>query len=245
MPSSIEPATVVVTGAAAGIGRSTAVHLACAGYRVVAADIDREGLAGLRADMHPATALTTRPLDIGDHDQVAALFSDPDVTRRLYGSVLCAGVTRRSSLTETSAADAETLTRTNLLGTLHGIQATAAALDGRPGSVVVITSINAVRPLPSQAVYSATKAALESLVASAAVELGPRGVRVNAIAPGAIVTAMNPGLGPDDPLAGRIPLRRLGRPSDIAGAVACLLGDAGAYISGATLTVDGGLLHVR
>lgn len=244
MPSTTSRGTIVVTGAAGGIGGSIARYLVTTGYRVVAADIDPGGLARLNAE-GPDDTFLTRRLDVADERAVAELFSDPHVSDDLAGVVLCAGITRRASLMDSTSDDARMLVQTNLLGTYFGLQAAANALGDRSGSLIVITSINAIRALPTQAIYSATKAATQSMISSAAVELGPRGIRVNAIAPGAILTEMNADLRAEDPLADRIPLRRIGRPEDLNGAVGFLLGEESAYITGATLVIDGGLIHLR
>ncbi len=118
--------------------------------------------------------------------------------------------------------------------------------QGTPGSVVVVSSINGLIGLPSQAVYSAAKAAVNSLVTAGAVEGGPYGIRVNAIAPGSTRTAgMNPNAG-DDPAENLgIPMRRVGQPEDMVGPVRFLLSDESAYVTGCVLTVDGALMHVR
>lgn len=244
MPSTTRRGTIVVTGAAGGIGGSIARYLGTTGYRVVAADIDPGGLARLNGE-GPDDTFLTRRLDVADERAVGELFSDPHVSDDLAGVVLCAGITRRASLMDSTSDDARMLVQTNLLGTHFGLQAAAKALGDRSGSLIVITSINAIRALPTQAIYSATKAATQSMISSAAVELGPRGIRVNAIAPGAILTEMNADLRAEDPLADRIPLRRIGRPEDLNGAVGFLLGEESAYITGATLVIDGGLIHLR
>jgi L-rhamnose 1-dehydrogenase len=118
--------------------------------------------------------------------------------------------------------------------------------QGGGGSVVVVSSINATIGLPDQAVYTAAKAAVNSLVTAAAVEGGPYGTRVNAIAPGLTRTrGMSPRAG-DDPAENRaIPLGRVGQPIDMVGPVRFLLSDESAYVTGSVLSVDGGLMHLR
>lgn len=249
MPSSVEPRTIVVTGAGSGIGFSVALRLARCNYRVVAVDIRARGLQDLaRTADERGLSVDTCVADAANEDEVAAIFLD--ASRRsepLHGSVLCAGVTRRLSVLETTVEDLAELSRVNLASALLGIRETGRALRGqkRPGAILVVSSINAFRALPSQAAYSATKAAIESLVTSAALDLGPHGVRVNALAPGAILTPMNPDLAPDGDLAKRVPLGRVGRASDLDGAAQFLLSDDASYITGASLVVDGGLMHVR
>ncbi|WP_138445405.1 SDR family NAD(P)-dependent oxidoreductase [Sinomonas susongensis] len=249
MPSTAEPGgrAVVVTGAGGGIGSSIALHLARAGYRVVAADISAEGLAALegRADGLGIEAVSA---DTSEEADVHGLFERAqDGSGKLHGAVLCAGLTRRRSLTETTLEEFGELVRANLQGTFLGLREAGRRLEagGAGGSIVAVTSINAFRALPSQAVYSAAKAAIQSLVASAAVELGPSGTRVNALAPGAVLTPMNPGLDAGDPLRERIPARRIGLPEDLDGAAEFLLGDQSRYITGTSLVVDGGMMAYR
>jgi NAD(P)-dependent dehydrogenase (short-subunit alcohol dehydrogenase family) len=116
----------------------------------------------------------------------------------------------------------------------------------RHGSIVVITSINAAIGLADQAVYSAAKAGVTSLVGAAAIEGGPNGIRVNAVAPGSIRTrGMNPDAGNDPSSSAMIPLRRVGQPFDLVGPTRFLLSDESQYVTGCVLTVDGGLMHVR
>lgn len=114
------------------------------------------------------------------------------------------------------------------------------------GSIVCISSIHDVRPLRDRAIYAITKAAVTMLVKSLALELSPMGIRVNGIAPGAILTDMNRGVLRDpeqrERLLARIPMGRLGDPEDIAGPVAFLASSDAAYVNGSTLYVDGGLL---
>jgi NAD(P)-dependent dehydrogenase (short-subunit alcohol dehydrogenase family) len=143
-------------------------------------------------------------------------------------------------------SDYEKIVSTNLTGSFICLTEAARSMveQGHGGSIVAITSVNAFRPLVSQAVYSATKAALEVLVRTLAVEVGVAGVRVNAVAAGGIDTPMNPGNGKEE--AGkRLPLGRIGQAQDIADAVRFLVSDAASYVTGASLTVDGGLAQVR
>jgi 3-oxoacyl-[acyl-carrier protein] reductase len=134
---------------------------------------------------------------------------------------------------------------TNLKGAWLCTKAVARPMmKQRSGAIVNMTSIMGIAGNAGQANYAASKAGLIGLTKSAARELAPRGIRVNAVAPGWIETAMTAELGDDfkEQMLPRIPLARLGEPEDVANAVLFLCSNAAAYITGQTLTVDGGLL---
>ena len=248
MPLSAEQRLVVVTGAGGGIGSAVALHLARTGYEVVGVGRSPDPLAQLQelADTENL-ALTTQVVDSVDEAATVRLFTELGATGRLWGAVFAAGLTKRLTVLATTSADLQELLTINLAGTFIGVRECGRVLKeaGLGGAMVVVSSINGGWPLPSQAAYSTTKAGLDSLVVSAAVELGPYGIRVNNVAPGAILTKMNPGMGPEAPLRDRIPLRRIGVPEDIGGAVEFLLGPQAAYVTGAMIHVDGGMRHFR
>ena len=236
---------LVVTGAASGIGEELAVQLA-RDWTIVAADLPVR-LPELQrlADAH---ALHVVGADVSDPEQVEDLFGRAVRLGTLAGSVNCAGFTKIAHVTETSPELYDSLMAVNLKGNFLMLRAAALALRRQevPGSIVAITSINAVAGLPDQAIYTAAKAAVNSLVSAAAVECGPYGIRVNAIAPGSTRTAgMNPRAGDDPAAVSHIPMRRVGYPSDIVGPARFLLSADSAYVTGSVLTVDGGLMHMR
>jgi NAD(P)-dependent dehydrogenase (short-subunit alcohol dehydrogenase family) len=236
---------VVVTGAASGIGEELAVQLATT-WTIVAADLP-DRLPELRhlAEAHGLHAVA---VDVSKADEVDHLFREAEQVGPLAGSVNCAGFTRHAHVTDTDPELYDSLMGVNLRGNFLMLRAAVLALrrQDKPGSVIAVSSINAMIGLPDQAVYSAAKAAVNSLVAAAAVENGPYGVRVNALAPGAIRTrGMFPN-GGDDPAHSRpIPLRRVATPRDMVGPVRFLLSDESAYVTGCVLVVDGGLMHMR
>jgi NAD(P)-dependent dehydrogenase (short-subunit alcohol dehydrogenase family) len=249
MRPSASEATVVVTGSGGGIGSAAALHLARAGYRVVGVDREPDALARLRERAGGEDlAINTEIADAADESAMRELFDRVGRSDAgLSGAVLCAGITKRRSVLDTSLRELTELTNVNLAGTFVGIRESGRVLKqgGRGGSIVVITSINALRALPAQAAYSATKAGNQSLVVSAAVELAPFDIRVNAVAPGVILTGMNPNIEPDDDLRQRIPLGRIGTPEDVTGAIEFFLEPRSRYVTGATLVVDGGMRHFR
>jgi NAD(P)-dependent dehydrogenase (short-subunit alcohol dehydrogenase family) len=235
----------VVTGAASGIGAQLTLALARQ-WTVVACDLpERLPEIEVLAGEHGTVAVGA---DVSKPDDVDNLFAVARRSGPLRGAVSCAGVMAKAYLSETTPEVFDHLVDVNLKGNFLVMRAAHRALHGQgtPGSVVVVSSINALTGLPSQAVYSAAKAAVNSLVAAAAVEGGPFGIRVNAIAPGSIRTAgINPHAG-DDPAENLgVPMRRVGQPGDMAGPVRFLLSDESAYVTGCVLTVDGGLMHMR
>lgn len=241
----------IITGAASGIGEGLALGLSPSRQLVLCDLPEKKAQLDLLADQIngssrvEATVLTA---DVSDPDGVAGLLRDARRVGIVDGLVNCAGVTMVKGILETSVADFHLLINVNLLGTQLCITEAARAMkaDQVGGSIVAISSINALIGMPSQAVYTAAKAAINSLVASAAYDLGPDGIRVNAIAPGSIRTAgMNPHGGEDQTFVDRIPLRRIGHPEDMVGPVRFLLSDAASYVTGAVLVVDGGLMQLR
>ena len=245
----------LVTGAARGIGRAIALRLA--------QDAQHQGrIAQLTLlDQHAAEldALAAELQALGAQVQVlAGDLSGLDFAAQavaaavqhwggLDGLVSNAGAAFPGALSDYPVADWDRTFALNARAPLLLAQAALAPLRASGGSIVVITSVSASHATPPLGAYSASKAAALMLVRQLATEWGPLGVRTNALSPGLIAT---PGtaLAYADPAAKahreqRVPLRRIGGPGDIAGAVSFLLSDAAAYINGAELVVDGGLAH--
>lgn len=226
----------VVTGAASGIGRAIAAALSEAGARVHAFDVAEpaEPLPGVRyhrvdlcAEDVPEAAVTGV---LAEEGRVDHLVND-------------AGITRDRALWKLALEDWQRVLEVNLTGAYRMLRAVAPAMRqaGR-GRVVNVASINGLRGKFGQAAYSASKAGLIGLTRTAARELGPKGITVNAVAPGMIETPMSAGL-PEEVRANAVAesaLGRLGRPADVAGAVLFLLSDAAAHVTGHVLVVDGG-----
>lgn len=245
----------LVTGAARGIGRAIALRLAQDAQ-------DQGGTAQLTLlDQHAAEldALAAELQALGAQVQVlAGDLSGLDFAAQavaaavqhwggLDGLVSNAGAAFPGALSDYPVADWDRTFALNARAPLLLAQAALAPLRASGGSIVVITSVSASHATPPLGAYSASKAAALMLVRQLATEWGPLGVRTNALSPGLIAT---PGtaLAYADPAAKahreqRVPLRRIGEPGDIAGAVSFLLSDAAAYINGAELVVDGGLAH--
>ncbi len=241
--------TVVVTGAARGLGKAVATMCVGYGARVVLADVLEDELRATAGTLGDA-AVTFR-LDVAD-EGAWELMADwcrngigrPDVL------VNNAGIAVPDPLGDATYSDLRRTLEVNAGGTLLGITwyldlHVATACD-RPGSIVNISSVRGLIGAGRTSTYSASKFAVRGLTKSAAVELGPLGIRVNAVCPGPIEADASTG-GPRLPgfdfggYATRLPLRRIGRPADVAEAVAWLASDASAYVTGIDLPIDGGL----
>ena len=229
---------VLVTGAGSGIGEGIASVLAAHGWRVGVNDLDSARAAAVATRLDGVAV----PGDVGE-DPAAIVDAAARALGGLDGLVNNAGIHRRAPLDAVTAAQLDDVYRVNLRAVVLGSQ--AALRHFRSGGAIVSTSsIAAHTPQMNTGLYSAAKAGVEAFTAQAAVEWGPRGVRINAVAPGMVRTAMAETVYADPALyaarTAMVPLRRIGRPEDIGGAVAFLLSDAAAYVTGQTLIVDGG-----
>jgi 3-oxoacyl-[acyl-carrier protein] reductase len=245
--TSLEGQVALVTGASRGIGRATAAALARAGADV-AINYQRsreaaEALANSLCD----SGVNLAPVqgDVSDPGQVSAMV---DQAREVLGEITIlvnnAGITRDGLLARMSDEDFDDVLATSLRGSFLASRAVARSMmKARGGTIINVSSVIGRRGNAGQANYAAAKAGLIGLTKSLARELGPRGVRVNAVAPGYVETDMTTELAEDikEEIRTNTPLGRLAQPEEIASVIAFLASPAAGYITGAVIPIDGGL----
>jgi NAD(P)-dependent dehydrogenase (short-subunit alcohol dehydrogenase family) len=241
----------IVTGGNSGIGRGIAKSLANLGAEVTIVGRDPASIETTSAELADLGARSRGfQVDLTKKDEIDRFFDTyyAENGGKLDILIANAGISVRKRALETSGEEMDRLFATNLKGTLFCCQRAAEAMkEQNGGSIVITSSVNALYPLPPQAVYTSTKIAQEALMQCLAVDLAPYGIRVNTVAPGIIVS----NLGRDNPLPRKregdwkknphLPLGRIGEPEDIGDVVACMVTDAFRYQTGSTVLVDGGL----
>ncbi len=238
----------VITGGTRGIGRAIVEELFTVGYKVVFGGRDeKEGIKVQEKCNNEALFIRS---DVTIKDDIKKLFSKAmNNFGKIDAFINNAGVTVEAKIGDTTEEDFDKLIAVNLKGLFLCLkEVVPIMLSQGNGKIIVVSSINAIRPLPSQGVYSAIKGAIEVMVKCLSVDLGPFGITVNSIAPGAIDTDMNRPFWTEETkkyLSEIIPLKRIGISEDIAKAVRFLLSDDASYITGATIVVDGGLVNIR
>jgi len=237
--------TAFVTGASRGIGRACALELARSGARVVVAARQREKLEEVAAEIRAlgAEAFVVE-IDLASPASIAQAFAAAKEFGPVHILVNNAGITRDTLALRMKLEDWEAVIQTNLTGAFLCIQQVLQGMmRERWGRIINISSVVAEAGNAGQSNYVASKAGLIGLTKSLAQEMASRNITVNAVAPGFIETDMTAVLGEDlkTGLLGRIPLKRLGKPDDIAAAVAFLAGDGASYITGHVLDVNGGM----
>lgn len=232
---------VLVTGAASGIGRAITERFVADGWAVLAADIDDAALARLADEL--GDAVDTVRCDVTSEDDIAAMCDRADALGGLDAAVANAGRGAFSPIVDHSLDEWKAILDLCVTGVFLTIKHSARVMhDG--GSIVTIASLNGTQPSSGMSAYCTAKAGVLMLTKVAAMELGGRGIRVNAIAPGLIETNatgaffMVPGV--VDEFVENTTVGRFGQPADVASMAAFLAGPESTYVSGSTFPVDGG-----
>lgn len=237
----------IVTGGSRGIGRAIVETLATRGVKVVFTYAQSSGPAeDLVATLtQKGFQVSAAKVDSGNFDEVAQFI---DQTYKTHGRIDIlvnnAGIIKDTLILTMSKDDWNSVINTNLNGAYHFIKpVTRIMLKQKRGSIVNLSSIVATKPGRGHCNYAASKGAIESMTKAIAMELGAKGIRVNAVAPGMIDTDMTKAVRDHagEQMLEQIALRRMGRPEDIANAVAFLCSEEAAYITGTVLAVDGGM----
>lgn len=239
--------TALVTGGSRGIGRACAVRLAKSGYQVYVTYVSRPEPARetCRIIEEKGGRAACFPLDIGDSQAIVDFFKEK-IKDRVFLDVLVnnAGMTMDGLLVRMGQEQWEKVIRINLSGSFFCLQQAAKIMmRQKTGRIVNITSVTAQSGNPGQANYTASKAGLIGLTKTAALELAPRNITVNAVAPGFIETDMTSGLNQEirEKYLEMIPLKRFGSSGDVAETVAFLASSGASYITGQVIGVNGGM----
>lgn len=234
--------TVLLAGAAGGLGVALAEALAERGARLVLADLDHNGAAALAARL-PGAGHRAMALDIADEASCAAAVA---AGGDLDALVNCVGVFRTAPALDMPLDVFESTLRVNVTGAFVLARAAAKAMlaAGRKGRIVTLASVSSQVANPHYAAYATSKAALAQLTRILALEWAPHGIAVNAVGPAMTPTALTEEYLKKhvnlDYALSKIPMGRFGTPADIIGAVLLLIAPAGAFITGQTIYVDGG-----
>lgn len=233
---------VLLSGAAQGIGAATARRLADEGARLLLIDTQAEALDALAASLPDARAQVGSVAERAIWD--AAVAQALAAWGRIDVLINNAGITRDARLDQMSVEQFDLVIDVNLRGVFHGAQAVLPAMlaAGR-GSIINTSSVVGLHGNYGQTNYAAAKAGVIGMTKTWARELGPKGIRVNAVAPGFITTPMTAAVPQKvaEKMVAGVPLQRLGRPEDIAAAYAFLASDDAAYVTGTVLEVSGGM----
>ena len=242
---SLNGKTALVTGASRGIGRAIALRLAEDGANVAVIYAGSADKAEAVVNEITALGVNAKAYRCNVADSAAVNETVKAVTNDLGKIDILvnnAGITRDGLMLRMKDEDFDAVLDTNLKGAFNMIRACYSGfIRKKSGRIINISSVSGIMGNAGPANYSASKAGVIGLTKSVARELASRGITCNAVAPGFIQTDMTENLGDNNPLLNSIPLGRMGKPEDIAAAVAFLASDSAAYITGEVLKVDGGL----
>lgn len=243
---SCENKVVVITGGAQGIGKEIGLIFAKNKASVVLLDINYDRLLKTQEELSQYTQVLIYEADVSSLANIETCFNKIiDKMARIDILINNAGITRDNLILRLSEEDWESVYRVNLKGVFNCSKVAARyMLKQREGVIINISSIIGIIGNPGQLNYAASKAAILGMTKTLAKELGSRNIRVNAVAPGYIKTAMTDKLSDKvkEDMLKRIPLSRFGEPQDVAKAVYFLASDDASYISGQVLVVDGGMV---
>jgi 3-oxoacyl-[acyl-carrier protein] reductase len=243
---SLQGQVALVTGASRGIGRAIAMALGQAGATVVGTATTEAGAQAITAAFAAAGIQGEgRVVDVAEGEQIDTLIGAIETAHGAIGILVNnAGITQDNLLLRMKDAEWDAVIDTNLKSVFRLSRAVLRGMmKARAGRIISVTSVVGSSGNPGQVNYAAAKAGIAGLTRSLAREIGSRGITVNCVAPGFIDTDMTRALPEQarDGLLSQIPLGRLGQPEDIAAAVLFLAGPGGAYVTGTTLHVNGGM----
>lgn len=235
--SGLKGKVILITGGASGIGLAAAEVAAASGAHVICADVAQSQALPSGCEF--------QALDVTDWEMTQALVEKVLAQHgAIDGLVTSAGISRVGNLQEMTLQEWEQVLQVNLTGTMLSARAVAAHMKQRKqGSIVAVASINGILGNPSNLAYCTSKGAVIQMVRSLAADLGPHGVRINAISPGLIHTPMTAGLDQSPAYNGFVKqhlLHRAGQAHEVGNAIAFLLSDMASFITGTNIPVDGG-----
>jgi NAD(P)-dependent dehydrogenase (short-subunit alcohol dehydrogenase family) len=248
MAGELEGRVALVTGATSGIGRATALRFGREGARVALVGRNAESLAEVAGEFEGGEALAVRADVTDEADAERAVRETVERFGGLDVLVNAAGVIGNGTVENTSLSDWDAMMGVNLRTVFHLMQLAAPHLARRPGNVVNVSSVTGLRAFPGVLAYCVSKAGVDQLTRCAALELAPKGVRVNAVNPGVVVTEIHRrgGMAEEsyanflEHSKGTHPLGRVGSAAEVAELILFLASDRAAWITGATYSIDGG-----